>query len=206
LIQLFCGFERSATAAGLSRELGAVRTRSRRARSCSSRSRRPPVLKRFASESAERIAGNEMALIENPPKGPGAVARRQAAVHFPSDVHFKVASHRSWPRCMRLSSVSRSCAASGSTPQALLTMLYRSTHRRCRGGAPVKNLAHSASFHSKENNAPSKPGIKHLGHRDSGRFAGHLLRAAMKFKPLISSRSRLWERQSALSVSRWRRG
>jgi hypothetical protein len=42
-----------------------------------------------------------------------------------------------------------------------LTMLYRSTHRRCRGGAPVKNLAHSASFHSKENNAPSKPGIKH---------------------------------------------
>jgi hypothetical protein len=42
-------------------------------------------------------------------------------------------------------------------------MLYRSTHRRCRGGAPVKNLAHSASFHSKENNAPSKPGIKQLG-------------------------------------------
>jgi hypothetical protein len=43
-----------------------------------------------------------------------------------------------------------------------LTMLYRSTHRRCRGGAPVQNLAHSASFHSKENNAPSKPGIKHV--------------------------------------------
>jgi hypothetical protein len=41
-------------------------------------------------------------------------------------------------------------------------MLYRSTHRRCRGGAPVQNLAHSVSFHSKENNAPSKPGIKHL--------------------------------------------
>jgi hypothetical protein len=45
-----------------------------------------------------------------------------------------------------------------------LTTLYRSTHRRCRGGAPVENLAHSASFHSKENNAPSKPGIKHLGY------------------------------------------
>jgi hypothetical protein len=42
-------------------------------------------------------------------------------------------------------------------------MLYRSTRRRCRGGAPVKDLAHSASFHSKENNAPSKPGIKQLG-------------------------------------------
>ena len=30
--------------------------------SCSGRSRRPPILKRFASESAERVAGNEMAL------------------------------------------------------------------------------------------------------------------------------------------------
>ena len=51
-------------------------------------------------------------------------------------------------------------------------MLYRSTHRRCRGGAPVQNLAHSASFHSKENNAPSKPGIKHLGLLDSATQAG----------------------------------
>src|SRR6185503_10125438 len=29
-------------------------------------------------------------------------------------------------------------------------------------GAAVKNLAHSASFHCLENNAPSNPGIKHL--------------------------------------------
>src|SRR6516165_9006594 len=42
-------------------------------------------------------------------------------------------------------------------------MLYRSTHCLCRGGAAVKNLAHSASFHSRERIAPSKPGIKHLG-------------------------------------------
>ncbi len=41
-------------------------------------------------------------------------------------------------------------------------MLYRSTDRLCRGGAAVKNLPHSASFHSMENNAPSKSGIKHL--------------------------------------------
>jgi putative SOS response-associated peptidase YedK len=41
-------------------------------------------------------------------------------------------------------------------------MLYRSTDRRCRGGAAVVNLAHSASFHSLEKIAPSKPGIKHL--------------------------------------------
>src|ERR1700735_1326658 len=51
--------------------------------------------------------------------------------------------------------------AIGQSPQALLTMLYRSTHRRCRGGAPVQNLAHSASFHSKENSAPSIPGTEH---------------------------------------------
>jgi hypothetical protein len=42
-------------------------------------------------------------------------------------------------------------------------MLYRSTDRLSRGGASVKNLAHSASFDSGVKNAPSKPGIKHLG-------------------------------------------
>jgi hypothetical protein len=52
-------------------------------------------------------------------------------------------------------------------PQALLTMLYRSTDRLSRRGAPVKNLAHSASFHCMENIAPSNPGIKHLHHRKS---------------------------------------
>jgi hypothetical protein len=43
-----------------------------------------------------------------------------------------------------------------------LTMLYRPTDRLRRRGAPVQNLAHSASFHSKEKIAPSKSGIKHL--------------------------------------------
>src|SRR6187549_2246139 len=41
-------------------------------------------------------------------------------------------------------------------------MLDRSTHRRSRAGAPMKYLAHSASFHSGEKSAPSKPGTKHL--------------------------------------------
>jgi hypothetical protein len=41
-------------------------------------------------------------------------------------------------------------------------MLYRSTDRLRRPGAPVKNLAHSVSFHAWEKTAPSKPGIKHL--------------------------------------------
>src|SRR4051812_43753715 len=50
----------------------------------------------------------------------------------------------------------------GELPQALLTMLYRSTDRLRRRGAPVKNLSHSASFDSCDNGAPSKPGIKHL--------------------------------------------
>src|SRR5471030_2973538 len=50
----------------------------------------------------------------------------------------------------------------GQSSQALLTMLYRSTDRLCRRGAAMKNLAHSASLHAEENNAPSKSGIKHL--------------------------------------------
>jgi transposase len=41
-----------------------------------------------------------------------------------------------------------------------LTVLYRATDRLSRGGAAVENLAHSASFHSRDKNAPSKPGIK----------------------------------------------
>ena len=53
--------------------------------------------------------------------------------------------------------------ALGQHPQALLTMLYRSTDRLCRGGAPVKNLSHSASFHCWLNNAPSNAGTKQLG-------------------------------------------
>jgi hypothetical protein len=43
-----------------------------------------------------------------------------------------------------------------------LTILYCSTDRLCRGGAPMEYLAHSASLHSNEKTAPSKPGIKHL--------------------------------------------
>jgi len=54
--------------------------------------------------------------------------------------------------------------ALGQAPQALLTLLDRSTHRRRRAGAPMKNLAHSASFQSDEKSAPSKPGTKHLAH------------------------------------------
>ena len=52
--------------------------------------------------------------------------------------------------------------ALGQGPQALLTTLYRSTDCLCRSGAAVKNLAQSASLHAGENDAPSKPGTKHL--------------------------------------------
>ena len=47
-------------------------------------------------------------------------------------------------------------------PQALLTILYCSTDCRCRAGAPMYNLAHSASFHSCMDNAPSNSGTKHV--------------------------------------------
>jgi hypothetical protein len=43
-----------------------------------------------------------------------------------------------------------------------LTMLYRSTDRLSRRGAPVQNLAHSASFESLDKDAPSKAGTKQL--------------------------------------------
>src|SRR5215212_770720 len=54
--------------------------------------------------------------------------------------------------------------ALGECSQARLTMLYRSTDRRRRCGAPMVNLAHSASRRSCEKSAPSNPGIKHLVH------------------------------------------
>jgi hypothetical protein len=49
-------------------------------------------------------------------------------------------------------------------------MLYRSTDRLSRCGAPVKNLAHNASFHFKEKIAPSNSGTKQL-RRTTGRRA-----------------------------------
>src|SRR3954466_14745296 len=58
--------------------------------------------------------------------------------------------------------------ALGKLPQARLTMLYRSTDRRCRCGAPMVNLSHSASFSSQEKTAPSNSGIKHLGSAERG--------------------------------------
>ena len=45
-------------------------------------------------------------------------------------------------------------------------MLYRSTDRLCRCGAPMKNLAHSASLKSLDKNAPSKAGTKHLDSKE----------------------------------------
>ena len=50
----------------------------------------------------------------------------------------------------------------GERPQALLTMRYRATDHRRRRGAPMVNLANSASFHSCEKITPSNPKIKHL--------------------------------------------
>ena len=59
--------------------------------------------------------------------------------------------------------------ALGQRSQALLTILYCSTDCLSRCGAAVKNLAHSASFHCLENNAPSNPGIKHLSNTPDAR-------------------------------------
>ena len=47
-------------------------------------------------------------------------------------------------------------------PYALLTMLYRSTHRLCRAGAPVKYLAHNSSRSMVTEFVPLYFGTKHL--------------------------------------------
>src|SRR5436190_298102 len=71
---------------------------------------------------------------------------------------------------------------SGERSQALFTMLYRSTNRLSRRGAPVQNLAHSASFDSCNKNAPSKCGTKQLEtlalaalHRPADSILGQLI-------------------------------
>ena len=72
--------------------------------------------------------------------------------HISHRVEFALLGHRLWIDAVALRK----------SPQALLTMLYRSTDRLSRGGAPMKNLAHGASFHGGEKIAPLNTGIKHL--------------------------------------------
>jgi len=52
--------------------------------------------------------------------------------------------------------------APGQRPYALLTMLYPSTDRLRRAGAPVKNLAHVPSLSMACESVPSYTGTKHL--------------------------------------------
>src|SRR6476469_3077645 len=67
--------------------------------------------------------------------------------------------------------------------QALLTTLYRSTDRLRRRGASMKNLAHSASFHSTEKIAPSKAGIKQLGRPPQARITSASAAGIADFRP-----------------------
>jgi hypothetical protein len=52
--------------------------------------------------------------------------------------------------------------AAGQGPYARLTMLYRSTDRLCRAGAPMKNLAHVPSLSMARFLVPSYTGTEHL--------------------------------------------
>ena len=80
--------------------------------------------------------------------------------------------------------------ALGQSPQALLTMLYRSTDRLCRRGAAVKNLAHSAFLHSCEKSAPSKSGIKHIRNTPSLRMLNQLRSRQSHHNRFIDRRKR----------------
>jgi hypothetical protein len=105
----------------------------------------------------------------------------------------------------------------GQGPQALLTMLYRSTDCRCRAGAPVKNLSHSASFWRSEKYAPSNFGTKHLicPQRARWRFRAHVngtgsikpkLSLPLEFNPPLKSnhaRRSISSKAHAKQPSRW---
>ena len=52
--------------------------------------------------------------------------------------------------------------ALGELSQALLTILYRPVNCLGRGGADVTNVAHNTSFHSRDEDAPSKLGTNHI--------------------------------------------
>jgi hypothetical protein len=77
-------------------------------------------------------------------------------------------------------------------------MLYRSTDRLCRCGAPMKNLAHSASFESLDKNAPSNAGTKHL----VANAKGMALVGAKKGK---TAAGRLWTEVTP-ALFRWNAG
>src|SRR3954471_5971075 len=71
-------------------------------------------------------------------------------------------------------------------------MLYRSTDRLSRRGAPVKHLAHSVSFDSCNKNAPSKCGTKHPNTQPGEARESRLAHAS-----LISACERLSSMKSA---------
>src|SRR6185437_14023389 len=70
------------------------------------------------------------------------------------------------------------------------TMLYRSTDRLCRGGAAVKNLAHSASLHACEKTAPSNPGIKHLDRAAAARRFSYKFEVAIAWPASTENEAR----------------
>jgi transposase len=72
-------------------------------------------------------------------------------------------------------------------PQALFTMLYRTTDCLRRAGASVQYLAHSASFQSLEMTAPSKLGAEYLGWPLSYMHA-MILTASTSGLPLMGAR------------------
>ena len=81
-------------------------------------------------------------------------------------------------------------------------MLYRSTDRRCRRGAPVKNLSHSASFESLDKNAPSKAGTKHLeGLVDLARERGAAIGVASASPAMVESLTRWADALEAKGVA-----
>ena len=78
-------------------------------------------------------------------------------------------------------------------------MLYRSTDRLCRCGAPVQYLSHSASFHSLEKYAPPNAGTKHLVRSTQSGMEGSLHAGeAVHHSPPLGMSTRLLPSQQVI--------
>jgi hypothetical protein len=73
--------------------------------------------------------------------------------------------------------------ALGQRPQTVQTSLDRAPDNPRRRGASMQYLAHSTSFHSDDEVAPSKPGIKHIVRVDNGDSQSTISRLKIESQP-----------------------
>ena len=147
----------------------------------------PPVwygeLAKRPADAADirRVSGSFSRLTQG--AGIGKPSQRIAEVPAGARIGERIADHLLTESVIEFATGEPDAVALGQRPPAFLTMLYRSTDGLCRGGAPMQNLAHSASFDWDHNDDPSKRGIKHLGPCRGGALAPQVSRSAAGREP-----------------------